>query len=221
MVKKSRGKHPPPSSSNLSEDESHIAPTDLHLQTTIQNSKHQKFRKHQVRLPFPEMMGPKCLRFAGVINGGTLPMRRKKSKADEAANRGGHESNSMDGSGSRESGGEEEGFLEATSVVDGEARLEHPGIELTVDLSTPISQIGQSGVQALLNEGSIHYVDGFIASREDPVCRVQEAEKLIEVQQALGISFDPNDQPPVDRLITMEDRDRKELANWQESNGCQ
>jgi hypothetical protein len=90
-----------------------------------------------------------------------------------------------------------------------------------VDLSTPISQIGQSGVQALLNEGSIHDVDGFIASREDPVCRVQEAEKVIEVQQDLGISFDPNDQPPVDRLITMEDRDRKELANWQESNGCQ
>jgi hypothetical protein len=94
-------------------------------------------------------------------------------------------------------------------------------IDLTVVLPSPNPSGSQSGLRELLHDGSLQDVEGFIASRNDPGCRIQEAEKLIQSQQALGICFDPSEQIPVDKLIAMEERDRDELAKWQESDGPQ
>ncbi|MCI56200.1 hypothetical protein A2U01_0077451, partial [Trifolium medium] len=72
------------------------------------------------------------------------------------------------------------GSSEAESDQLCSVREELPGIDLSVVLPYPNTHVGQSGVLVLLHEGSIQDVEGFIASREDPVCKVQEAEKIIQ-----------------------------------------
>jgi hypothetical protein len=96
-----------------------------------------------------------------------------------------------------------------------------PGIVLEVVLLAPIPNSGQSGVQLVMGDHSLHDVEGFLASRGDPGGVLLEAEKLTQLQQDLRVSFNPNEQVPIDCLLQMEDRDRKDLANWQESNGPQ
>ncbi|WJX34866.1 hypothetical protein P8452_22934 [Trifolium repens] len=128
------------------------------------------------------MLGHKCLRLVGAINGGAMPARRKKSTGVDAVSKGSSVSNSPAGSESGEAGGGGASSAEVDSDEGVVVRHEIPGIVLTVDLSSPQTQVGQSGVQALMHEGSIHDVEGFIASRDDPVCRIQEADKLIDIQ---------------------------------------
>ncbi|MCI42380.1 hypothetical protein A2U01_0063617, partial [Trifolium medium] len=63
-----------------------------------------------------------------------------------------------------------------------------------------------------MDEQALQDVAGFIASRDDPIGKVLEVEKLIEIQKDLGVSFDSEEQAPVDRLLKLEDRDIGDLA---------
>jgi hypothetical protein len=143
------------------------------------------------------------------INGGSLLLRKKKAT--------GVISNAT----SEDSSGSGEGYEEVESEVVKLTGSDMQGIDLTVVLPIQNPSVAQSGVMALLEEDSLNDVGGFIASRDDPVGKVHEAEKLLQIQQNLGLSFDPNVLIPVDKVVLMEDRDRSELAKWQESNGPQ
>jgi hypothetical protein len=143
------------------------------------------------------------------INGGSLLLRKKKAT--------GVISNAT----SEDSSGSGEGYEEVESEVVKLTGSDMQGIDLTVVLPIQNPSAAQSGVMALLEEDSLNDVGGFIASRDDPVGKVHEAEKLLQIQQNLGLSFDPNVLIPVDKVVLMEDRDRSELAKWQESNGPQ
>jgi hypothetical protein len=211
IIQKTRASHPPVILTELSEEETH-SPDVVHPQSLIAKQKPRN-RKPVVQLPFPEGIGHKCLRLVGAINGGTIPARRRKTKGGEGV--------VSTSEVPQHSLGSEVGVMEASPLNVTVARHDDSGIDLTVVLPIPNPSGSQSGVRALLQDGSLQDVDGFIASREDPGSRFLEAEKLIQTQQALGICFDPTEQMPVGKLIAMEERDRDELAKWQESNGSQ
>jgi hypothetical protein len=211
IIQKTRASHPPVILTELSEEETH-SPDVVHPQSLIAKQKPRN-RKPVVQLPFPEGIGHKCLRLVGAINGGTIPARRRKTKGGEWV--------VSTSEVPQHSLGSEVGVMEASPLNVTVARHDDSGIDLTVVLPIPNPSGSQSGVRALLQDGSLQDVDGFIASREDPGSRFLEAEKLIQTQQALGICFDPTEQMPVGKLIAMEERDRDELAKWQESNGSQ
>jgi hypothetical protein len=218
LVQKARGKHPPLIVSSLSEEQSqHFA--NLPQNSPIPSTKIPRSRKQNLCVPFPEMAGHKCLRFMGAINGGPWPLRRKKTKGSGSAASSSHISGS-NGS-SDDLSGEGEGSEEVNSEGTNLMHQDRPGIELSVVLPLQNPSVAQSGVRALLNDDSLLDVDGFLESRNDPVVKLQEAEKLIQVQQELGICFDSNIPIPTDHLVCMEERDRGELANWQESDGPQ
>jgi hypothetical protein len=84
-----------------------------------------------------------------------------------------------------------------------------------------VGNASSSGVRQLLNEDTIKDVDGFILARDDPETIDQEARKLLANQQELGFNFDQMQDLPVDRMVTMEVRDRGKLPIGQESNGLQ
>ncbi|MCH86280.1 DUF4283 domain protein [Trifolium medium] len=183
------------------------------------NSKSIRHRKTIMRLPFPSMAGHKCLRLVEAISGASRPIRRRKTVAEDDPTR-------LDVSSISETGDKcgqhslEGGSMHSSSTSEG-ATQSIPGIDLTVVLHSRNPPVSHSGVQLLLGEHSLQDVDGFLTSRDDPVCKTLEAEALITVQQDLGILFNSADEIPTDRLINLEDRDRNELAKWQESNGPQ
>ncbi|MCI27607.1 hypothetical protein A2U01_0048806, partial [Trifolium medium] len=110
---------------------------------------------------------------------------------------------------------------EVVSTEERDPLFNSPGIDLAAIPPAVTVNSGQSGIQVLMDEQFLQDVEGFLAARHDPGGRRLEAEKLFEIQQDLGLSFHPKEQPPVDILMKMEDREICELAKWQESNGPQ
>jgi hypothetical protein len=222
MLSKSRGNQGVQVSSNLSEEQNH---QHTEQEQVPKSPKASKLRKAPMRLPFPAMVGPKCLRLVEAINDGSVGLRRRRSQTKE----GTAEVDSMCSASTSEEevsqqgeeelvGGDVTELVTTEMVVTGQRQQE---FELEVVLPIEIPIAGQSGVHVLLNEDNLQDVQGFLHSREDPGGKIKEAEQLIEIQQELGVIFDTNKQASVDLLLKMEDRDRNELVQWQESNGCQ
>ncbi|MCI19407.1 hypothetical protein A2U01_0040563, partial [Trifolium medium] len=162
------------------------------------------------------MVGPKSMRLVGVINGGSIPTRRRRATgsggqgSDSSSRSSSNQEESNDGSGGELQHEPEE--TEEPSLESRDARRSSPGIELTVVLPSANINSGQSGVRVLMEEQVLQETEPPIVTREDPACKAREVEKLIEIQQDLGVSFDLNQQSPVDILLKMEDRDRRDLA---------
>jgi DNA polymerase II small subunit/DNA polymerase delta subunit B len=122
-------------------------------------------------LPLPSLLGPKCLRLAGIIQNGCLTQPRRK--------------NTEEASSSRPS-------VEAVGVVDSghEVARNHVHIaqEFQLEVVLPFLPMDNtaSGVQHLLGEDSLGDVDGFVAARDNPIVQELEAEKLLIDQQQLG-----------------------------------
>jgi hypothetical protein len=95
------------------------------------------------------------------------------------------------------------------------------GLDLSVCLPFHVGIASSSGVKHLLGEDSIKDVDGFITARDNPESIAQEARQLLTKQQELGINFVQRQDLPIDRMVTMEVRDREKLPIEQESNGFQ
>ncbi|MCH97949.1 endonuclease/exonuclease/phosphatase family protein [Trifolium medium] len=60
----------------------------------------------------------------------------------------------------------------------------------------------------MLGEDSLKDVDGFIAARDSPLVIELEAQRLLNDQQELGMNFDREEELPVNRMTTMEGRDK-------------
>jgi hypothetical protein len=222
LITKSRGKQAVTVSSDLSSE------TQQHFEEKETRgpkapiSKSSKNRKNSSRLPFPSMAGPKCMRLVGMINGSGLPPVRRRKGGGEGRTTSDSSLNSEEHQ-LAPGAGEQPATVEVEAVDDERVAIgsDAPGIVLEVVLPAPTPISGQSGVQLVMGDHSLHDVEGFLASRGDPGGALLEAENLIQLQQDLGVSFNPNEQVPIDRLLQMEDRDRKDLAKWQESNGPQ
>jgi hypothetical protein len=65
------------------------------------------------------------------------------------------------------------------------------------------------GRNCLLNDDSLKDVDGFAVSKRKPEFVVDEATKILEIQQGLGLNFSTCATDPMKLLVEMEYRDQK------------
>jgi hypothetical protein len=172
------------------------------------NRKGGRIKKPLSRLPFPQIGGPRCLRFADAINNGGLKTRRKVGLSVE----GGAPSLTSEEC-SLEVGEAE--ATEAAGGVDVEAQAQN-GETGSINL-VPI----QSGLNILLNEADLEDVDGFVNNRKESIAKLSEAEQIFQIQSELGLNFVEGEQQSVVRLMELEERDRKELNNHVEAQGFQ
>ncbi|GAU47008.1 hypothetical protein TSUD_244370 [Trifolium subterraneum] len=197
VLSKSRGKQGALVLSDLSDQEPiHTTPIGLLIPSSSTPAP-IKHRKPHLRIPFPPMMGPKSMRLMGAINGGSLSTRRRRD-----AKKGGEAKELTVGpSFSVVSGGDQHsGWVDPEGQFSDsdESYRSIPGIDLEVVLPAATVNPGQSGVRDLMDEHTILHVEGFQAARQDPAYRAREAEKLIEIQQAIGVSFDSNEHAPME-----------------------
>jgi hypothetical protein len=186
--------------------------------TSVQ--KKGKIRKAPI--PFPSLLGPRCLRFAGVINNGVLLQKKKRSVGSVSETAESETQLSDGGTLGSEAGATQviqEGEF-ATQPVLHQQQLTQ-GFELSVVLPFHCEATTDSGVRHILNEDSLQNVDEFVAARGDPSVMKLEAEKLLSNQQEFGVNFDSREILPVARMVNMEVRDRSKLSLAQESNGLQ
>jgi hypothetical protein len=222
LLTMSRGKQGALILSDLSDENNNVIATTSQAPSVSQKSKSLKNKNSNPRPPFNSLVGPKCLRLVEAINGGAIPVRRRrKNTIEKVVEEGMSSSSSSSGNHNGVTGDADQSgtiAIESTLVEKGENPIEFE-LEVVLPISTP--NPAQSGVQALLGEHSLIDVAGFLEAREDPGGKLLEAEKLVEIQKDLGVSFNPADQVPVDRLLKMEERDRVELAQCQEYHGPQ
>jgi hypothetical protein len=172
------------------------------------NRKGGRIKKPLSRLPFPQIGGPRCLRFADAINNGGSKTRRKVGlSADDGAPSSTPEDCCL-------AVGETEA-TEAAEGVDVEVQIQNG--ELGSINSVPI----QSGLNVLLNEADLEDVDGFVNNRKESIAKLSEAGQIFQIQSELGLNFVEGEQQSVVRLMELEERDRKELNNHVEAQGFQ
>jgi hypothetical protein len=227
MISMTRGRQQPERLSSLSEE----IPT-TGGDTQLSQGRQRKLLKGQT--PFPHMFGPRCLRFAGVINN-SVPIRKQRKTVDTEQGVSGSQIQDI----AAEDGvvveqGEVLGLVVGDGSMQAEVEqhqnsngleVEHhhntQGLDLSVCLPFHVGIASSSGVKHLLGEDSIKDVDGFITARDNPESIAQEARQLLTKQQELGINFVQRQDLPIDRMVTMEVRDREKLPIEQESNGFQ
>jgi hypothetical protein len=234
MISTTRGNHQPERSSFLSEENQILV-----VKPQLSQSRSGKFPK--VQTPFPHMFSPRCSRFAGVINNSASVRKQRKSMESESlvVEPPVHVSEDVDcevaetgeplglviGDGTcvRAEQGDSLGLVvgDGTLQADVEHLHNSQGLELSVCLPFPVGIASSSGVRHLLNEDTINDVNEFILARDNPAAVDQEARQLLANQQELGFNFDQMQELPVDRMVTMEVRDRGKLPYGQESNGFQ
>jgi hypothetical protein len=186
----------PQESSNVSSSSS-LVPS----KTTSILKPSDRQRKLTPRLPFPQIGGPKCLRFAEAVIQAGGPSRRRK--------------------------GVSEGRDGASSTGQNMNGLEPPGVDSTPkqiiegDQQSIPAETSQSGVNLILGEDSIEDIDGFKEGRTEVVNKTLEAEKIFQIQSDLGLNFVEDKDNSVTRLITLEDRDREDLNKYKEGQRSQ
>jgi hypothetical protein len=162
--------------------------------------------------PLTSMLGPKCLRFAGIVQNGGLRQRKRSSVMSESS--------------SPSSGFDVSKGVNPPTPIDADQEclesVRNPeGFELTVVLPFERAQPQVSGVNLLLGADSLIDVEGFVADRDNPIIQHAEAEKLLLVQQGLGMHFEAGEIDPINRMVTMEIRDREKNMVDKESNRSQ
>jgi hypothetical protein len=233
LIQQSRGKAGGGGkNSELSEDNQSVSSSNFQrrsdvVQSFVEKSKGTKQRK--VPIPLSPLLGPKCLRFAGMVNNNNcLAKRRSNSVVFESVS---SESRSEapivqeDRNGSEDIMQDQENevlqvcpLVSQVNVVEQPEPQYSPGLVLEVVLPFQQAPQVQSGVNLLLREESLQDVNGFLASRDNPESKILEAKKLMCEQQELGFSFDHNLEEPIGRMVGMEGRDRSEFLKRQESS---
>ncbi|WJX33389.1 hypothetical protein P8452_21601 [Trifolium repens] len=203
-------------SSSLSETN-----TVPHSDTNIQSRKQGKI--HKASNSFPSLFGPKCLRFAGVINNcNQIQKRRRKSRDATQTSSIPKSQEGVEVCRPLELDGPANSAISKGTQQGGFVHHQDPhGLELAVCLSFQNENKSESGLHLLLDENSLKDVDGFIAARDSPRIIELEAKKLLQEQQELGFSFNPTEELPWVRMVNMEIRDREKRPFGQESNGFQ
>ncbi|WJX55745.1 hypothetical protein P8452_41477 [Trifolium repens] len=158
-----------------------------------------------IRLPFPTLVGPKCLRLAEIVNNAGASNRRKKNgrEGDPKKTSQGclqqSEEDSLEG-------GIEEGH--GVSISSRQIVSTAIGVQEAV---APIS-----GVNFLLGDDALEDVDEYAANRKAPAAKILEAEEIFEIQEALGLNFVEGKEVTVTRLVDLEDRDREKMGRTKE-----
>ncbi|KAK2424052.1 hypothetical protein QL285_034450 [Trifolium repens] len=167
----------------------------------VNNPKRQK--KPLSRLPFSQLVGPKCLRLMEVVNSVSGSYRKKRNTV-------GVGETSMDSI--EDENQEPESSIRVVNQSDLLPRS-GDGKEHTQE------RINQSGVDLII--GEVFGEDELMHDRNVPGSIRLEAEQILEILEVLGMKFNERKNATVERLIELEERDRAELENCQENQGLQ
>jgi hypothetical protein len=218
--------------SELSEDSTGDSSSNTHRRSDgvpglVGKSKGSKQRKAPT--PISSLLGPKCLVFAGLVNNNNCLVKRMSNSACSESTTSEPRSNAPILQEVRSSSKEilhnqvtEVGYVNSMGSQPNDAQQQEaqgsPGLVLEVVLPFQQSNQAQSGVNLLLRDESLHDVEGFLATRDNPETKMLEAKRLMREQQELGLSFDQNAEESIGRMVGMEDRDRGEFLKRQESS---
>jgi hypothetical protein len=199
----------------------------LFEEDSSQPGKVKIIKQRKPSVPLSTLLGPKCVRFADVVNNNICLVQRRRNVLTNGSSSSDHHSLSAEfpeGGESRADGGRSRvgrSSLEDDSISTAEEVEESqksPGINLEVVLPFNSGANTQSGVNLLLSEDSLQDVEGYKAARENPEAINLEAQKLFCEQQKIGFSFDQNEVAPIGRMVDMEDRDRVDFSKRQGSS---
>ncbi|WJX69159.1 hypothetical protein P8452_53444 [Trifolium repens] len=170
-------------------------------------------KQRRSHLPLASLLGPKCLRFAGMVNNNISLVKRRNmvgSLEMSPSDSGSKASIVQEGQGD---------VVLAGQVADLERNDERPQLleDPILEVILPFQQgpQPQSGVNLLLRDESLQDVEGFLAARDNPEGKILEAQKLLDEQLQLGFTFDHQVEKPIARMVGMEDRDREECVKRQ------
>jgi hypothetical protein len=217
-------------SESSSDDSSTQDPLCIEEEKSQTKLKHQKHRR--AKIPFPSILGPRCLSFAEAINKNSFLMNRKRNggvqnyvpmdstlkpvnQQNSCFGQDGGDVNQVE---DRESDAADVVPCTPTEVVESQTSK---GIQLEVVLPIHPPSHSQSGVELLLREDNVQDVEGFFAARATPEAKRLEAQKLLSLQNEVGFSFKQHEESTIEKLIELEDRDREEFVKNQGSNGNQ
>jgi hypothetical protein len=207
LIQNSRGRLQDVEEQNFTQEKSNLSSSSASSSqntTTHKNATRSKHRKPLSRLPFPNMLGPTCLRIVEVMSKAGTSSRRKKC--------------------GRENDESQDPIPQLAvedirrEVVD-EAEETRHNLEQVVDIEEDVAP--NSGVNFLMGSDDLEDVDGFVRNRKGPEAQRSEAEQIMEIQSHLGLSYVGNKEVLVDRIVELEVRDREKMVNVEESHGFQ
>jgi NACalpha-BTF3-like transcription factor len=179
-------------------------------------------RKPPARVPFPQIGGPKCLRFVEEIQGGGPNLRRKNVNSRVMVDKGGINFTENLESESITSSEDDRQKLEEQVVHSNEEIPKSPeAIHLEVVLPLEKSTCQQSGLNWLMGEEDLNDVDAYEVRRRNSETKRMEAEELLQIQQDFGVTCDRKEQNSVARLMEHEDSDREKFEDCEELLGNQ
>jgi hypothetical protein len=194
--------------SNLSASSNYSQSQSLVEKNGCQKS--SRTRKPMSRLPFPSLVGPKCLRLVEVVNSVGASCRRKKIAREEGRIQDTQQQSQADHS-VRE--GEEDEIC-SENRADSQQNL-------IDDIALQRENRGISGVNLIMGNDSLEDVGGFIQNRKGTEAKRLEAEEILEIQEALGLTHTEGKEMTVKKLEELEDRDREKMARDEEGHGFQ
>jgi hypothetical protein len=89
------------------------------------------------------------------------------------------------------------------------------------DIALQRENRGISGVNLIMGNDSLEDVGGFIQNRKGTEAKRLEAEEILEIQEALGLTHTEGKEMTVKKLEELEDRDREKMARDEEGHGFQ
>jgi hypothetical protein len=169
-------------------------------------SKHSNRQKKPLsRLPFPQMLGPKCLRLVEVVNSVSGSSRRKKmAKGDET------QTQLLSDDQSEEVNCVERMVGVVGTQTDTEGVIEAMG-----------GEVPPSGVNHILEDDMGEGGDLALNCQSGQINKLSEAEHILEIQDSLGLKFQEDKAKTLGRLVELEDRDRSKLEASKENQGFQ
>jgi hypothetical protein len=183
----------------------------------------KKTNKHRKSTaPLSSLLGPKCMRFADVVNNNRRRNQANKSSSlldpnlcsDSSVEKGESIEETTKSLSTSADTSEGDSGPNPSSAGDGSHSPQDLNLEVVLPFHSEFRS--QSGVNLLLNEDSIHDVNGFALARDNPEAIALEAQKLMSEQKKVGFTFDPQEEVPTDRMVTMEVRDRVEFSKSRE-----
>ncbi|WJX59530.1 hypothetical protein P8452_44840 [Trifolium repens] len=190
---------------NFTLDESNLSSSSCSMPNLV---KQNRLRKPLSRLPFPGMVGPKCLRLVEMVNSVGATSRRKKGSREDMG----------DGILMNDDKGEEESHLPMAD--NSNPNTESPLSEGDQRAITG-GNVLNSGVNFIMGEEDLENVDDFEVKRQGAEAKCQEAELILEIQADLGLNFVAEKEELVEHLVILEERDREKLDRNEERQGFQ
>jgi hypothetical protein len=170
---------------------------------SVPTSKHSNRQKKPLsRLPFPQMLGPKCLRLVEVVNSVSGSSRRKKNaKGEEVHTQMLSEEQSVYGNGDDR----------AVGVLRSQTEDE-------VVNAVKGGEVPPSGVNIMLEDDLGEGGEDVMNCQSDLITKLSEAEHILD---SLGLRFQEVKEKTLGRLVELEDRDRSKLEASKENQGFQ